>query len=209
MRRLKPFFGAVGLLAFAIVFVGVGSQVEAKKDLNKRLRGDYDLSLIGVCAVDGLGFDPVTLRRQADGVSINAALRGILHFNGDGTGTFVHERLRNITNQNAVGDFSLIQAEGTCDVGYNVNADGSFSQRMSCVSTLLKGQAGPSPSFPQTLTEPEFQLDGRIGPQGNVLILGGTNPVVEEVTFSPPPLHLKRICGRSGTAVRVTTKDED
>ncbi len=211
MRLLGRYGVILGGLVFVVGVFGPGASVSAGKDLNNRLKGDYSTILSASCAVGPIGGFGSNLERVPVGGSIipestlNIELAGVFHYNGDGTGTFAHQRLR-VLDDNVR---PLIQAEGNCTVTYSVNPDGSFSQQLSCVSTLLKGIAGPN-SPGQTLTEPGFRLNGIIGLPGKILLFSDTSPDTELVQFSgTTPLNLNRICGRSGTGVKTRSGGDD
>ncbi len=207
MRLLGRYGVILGGLVFVVGVFGPGASVSAGKDLNNRLKGDYSTILSASCAIGPVGGFGPNLERLGgfSGGTINIELAGVFHYNGDGTGTFVHQRVR--TLDDAPNPF--IQAEGSCNVTYSVNPDGSFNQQLSCVSTLLKGIVGPN-SPGQTLTEPGFQLNGMIGLSGKILLLSHTSPNVELVQFSGVnPVSVHRLCGRTGTAVKIRSSGSD
>lgn len=205
MRKVLLSLPRIGFLILLSLGGGTQSAALADGNLNHHLRGDYRASLIATCVVDSIGFGD-NLQRLGVGTSFDITISGILHYNGDGTGSFANHRIRILDGGPA--PLPLFEADGNCTLTYTVNADGTFTQQANCTSTILKGVASP----PQTLTENGVRLDGTIaaGFGRRILLLSNANPVQDTVSITgAPTITQKRICGYSGTAVRVRLDGQD
>jgi hypothetical protein len=161
-------------------------------DLNRALHGKYAFTYSRVCAQSPNGFSlqGVALPPQTE---LTTAVEMIQTYNGDGTSSAAGHMLNiinNATNQNEL-DF-------TCTGTYQVNADGSFSEDMSCSGTVVAG-----PISGQTFTQTGIHRTGHIGIFAQTLVISNTRSNLESITFSGTPIPLARICGRSGTAVKI------
>ncbi len=161
-------------------------------DFNRVLHGDYALTFSRVCAQSPNGFSPQGLA-LSPASELTSTIETIQTYNGDGTSSAVGHALNiinNATNQNEL-DF-------TCTGTYQVNADGSFSEDMSCSGTVVAG-----PIAGQTFTQNGIHRTGHIGILAQTLVISDTRSNFEFITFSGTNSPITRICGRSGTGVRV------
>ncbi len=200
MRSIMLRLTGIGCLVLIVLLLGGRPAAQAQNPVSQRLQGDFRAAFTATCVQDPVGFDDNL--RSLSGTSVTsfqANLKGVLHYNGDGTGTFEHHRLVFIGTTPAQ---SLFEADGTCSFTYAVNPDGTFSQLMDCTSTILKGTVPPG----QIITETGMLVEGRIG-EGlghKILILTNTSPSQFVFTRSGPPLAtLKRICGLNGLAHEI------
>jgi hypothetical protein len=161
-------------------------------DLNRVLHGNYAFAYSRVCSQSPNGFSPQGVA-VAPATELTSAIEMVQTYNGDGTSSAMGHALNiinNATNQNEL-DF-------TCTGTYQVNADGSFSEDLNCSGTVVAG-----PIAGQTFTQPGIRRTGHIGIFAQTLVISNTRSNLESITFSGTPIPLARICGRSGTAVRV------
>jgi len=161
-------------------------------DLNRVLHGDYALTYSRVCSQSPNGFNAQGLA-VPPATELTSAIEMVQTYNGDGTSSAVGHALNIIntaTNQNEL-DF-------TCTGTYQVDNDGSFSEELSCAGTVVAG-----PIAGQTFTQPGIHRSGHIGIFAQTLVISNTRSSVESISFSGIPNPLARICGRSGTGVRI------
>jgi hypothetical protein len=88
-----------------------------------------------------------------------------------------------------------------CDWKYKAKQDGTFTQGGDCTGfdrtgPVLFGIPGEQVDLTNT------RLEGQIGSNGLVLIWNGVAPTIETLTTSTG-FTTKRVCGYSGTAVRI------
>ena len=184
---MNPHLKALALL----ILLALTPQAEAI-DLNRVLHGKYAFTYSRVCSQSPNGF-------SAQGVAVppatelTSAIEMVQTFNGDGTSSAMGHALNIInvgTNQNEL-DFR-------CTGTYQVNIDGSFSEELSCSGSAVAG-----PITGQTFTQPDIHRSGHIGILAQTLVVSNTTSSLESITFSGTGTPLARICGRSGTAVKI------
>ena len=178
------------VLALPMLLI-LAPQAEAL-DLNRVLHGKYAFAYSRVCSQSPNGFN-------AQGVAVSpateltSAVEMVQTYNGDGTSSAAGRMLNIInvaTNQNEL-DF-------TCTGIYQVNADGSFSEVLDCSGTVVAG-----PIAGQTFMQPGIHRSGHIGILAQTLVVSNTRSSLESITFSGTGVQLARICGRSGSAVKI------
>ena len=119
------FCGIALLILFLLTLGGNPPIAQAEPDPNRLLEGDYKYSAKVTCARDTTGFNENNnFQRQGVGSTFALAVQGDAHYNGDGTGTFVGQRLGINSNATATGQFPIGQADLDCDLTDTVNADG-------------------------------------------------------------------------------------
>jgi hypothetical protein len=172
------------------VLLLLAPQAEAL-DLNRVLHGKYAVTFSRVCAQAAGGFNAL-LQPIGPASQLTSTVEMVQTYNGDGTSSAVAHAMNvinNASNQNEL-DF-------TCTGTYQVSADRSFSEDMSCSGTVIAGiLAG------QTFTQTGIHRTGHIGILAQTLVISGTGTNLENITFSLLGSQT-RICGRSGTAVRI------
>jgi hypothetical protein len=196
------------ILALLPMFVLAGSTLaeakSKKENMNRLLRGDYVFTTTRTCVQNeqgfGVGFDllsPAVVR--------NYAGRGIIHFNGDGTGTMDINQLGISPNLVATGQMPVTENIGTCDSTYNVHPDKMFTYEAACSGTILSGY----------LAGETFDINGiagvgQIDQTGRILLLSGAMETsIETINLSPSGMIFERICNRAGTAVKVHQRNDD
>lgn len=208
MSRKRMSF--IMILVLLPMFVLVGSAlVEAKdhkhkkENMNRLLRGDYVFTVTRACVQNEDGFG-VVFDLLSDGFVRNYAGRGLMHFNGDGTGTMDIDQLGISPNLVATGKIPVTENIGTCDLSYTVNPDRMFTYEATCSGTILSGY----------LAGETFDIDGIAGigqmdQTGRILLLSGPlETSVETINLSQSGT-IKRICNRTGTAVKVHRHNDD
>jgi len=200
--RVWALIGAMVILQLVLIVAGSAAAV---LDLNRSLTGDFAFTEIVVCVSSKVpnsdGIDNTTFQLLEDATTNTSTVQGIIRFNGDGTGSIVSFRSVVINHSTtADGDRPVSQTEGTCDLTYTVSPDNSFVQSHVCAGTVLAG-SGVGNTF--TLTNAEFE--GQIIPGGKSFVFHTTIPNVETLTINPliPGPFFERVCGRSGTAMKI------
>lgn len=174
---------------------------------NRALRGVYSISGTRACVYavqNGFGPAPFYALLTAGPSSTRTAIvTGELRLNGDGTGA-ADFKLIQINNQLvSLGQQPMSVALQTCDLSYGDLPDGTLVlNTIGCSGPVTAG--GGAGGF---AGGGESALSVKATKDGSVLLLSGTEPVVEEVFFSPAPgvsFPSSRICGRSYTAILVS-----
>lgn len=194
--RLTRLFGVSALLLVALALTGE-TVLEKPGNSNDVLRGDYALTLAQLCAggKEGLGS---ALTRSTPGTFMTLTIRGILSYNGDGTGSFKGQQL--YIGQSAADrrKLRLAHEEINCKVTYAVGPKGTVTQDMSdCSITVLAGHG-----IRETIMQTGIRLEGQIAKTGGTLIFSDTAPNPETLTLVGHGTF-RRICGRSGSAVEM------
>ena len=201
-------------LAFFVVLaaccVGLGAAVAGPaNDFNARLNGDYAFVQTRVCsqgAAGAAGIDQ-NLVLLSPNSTRTTALRGVMSFDGRGSGTFHSDELQlnaSITTpavplgppgQQTGG------AESTCELTYAVDAGGRVL--INLVNCTADGVSGAISGLHFTATD--IALDGHLSTDGKTLLLSDVAARVSTVTTvtTGGPVVSFRVCSRSGTAVRV------
>lgn len=179
-----------------LLFIAVCTYSLEAADLNYRLKGDYKLVLTLSCVTSQNGFDK-NLTRIGDGGSFTAHVDGIYSFDGAGNGTFdgsvlVVDHLKPNNSNNPVSTSDL-----TAEFTYIVNSDGSYNEDKVLTVTRTGGTAvGLINIIYDILPEGQLSTDGEI------LLLHDSKPNIETITI-PDNGTVERICGRSGTAMKI------
>jgi hypothetical protein len=202
------------IAVFVLITFPLGSMAQQSQHaLNRRLRGDYPFKRFRSCIQNKGGFTndlkvlpPVNANFRAGAAS------GIRSYNGDGTGTITGMNLNTFSVPDAVlfgapGSRAASQSDFACNTTYNVAPDGTFSENFTCTGTVIAG-----PNVGRVFSSTGVQVNGQIGVGNNILTLSDHSPNVETVQFwnvgsdptqDPPDFVRFRICGRTGTAVKV------
>jgi hypothetical protein len=192
-------------LGIALLLIGREAIAENEPNLNRLLRGRYATTQVQTCLQnrDGFGENFVVLG-TFPAASFNIFTRSIVNYNGDGTGTVTDGESINLINDAApVGSLPVGQSQFTCNLTYTVNADRSFTEAQSCNGTILSGSA-----VGQTFSQTGIQFQGQIAQGRRTLLRSDTIPSVETNTLSTFGTF-RRICGRSGTAIKLRDVEEN
>jgi len=165
-------------------------QAEAR-DLNRVLHGDYALTFSRVCAQAAGGFN-AALQPIGSVSQLTSTIEMVQTYNGDGTSSASAHAVNIIS-----GGINQNELDFTCTGTYQVNADGSFSEDMSCTGSVIAGLIAG-----QTFTQAGIHRTGHIGILAQTLVISDTGTNQENITFSAAG-SFTRICGRSGTAVKI------
>jgi len=160
-------------------------------DLNRVLHGNYAVTFSRVCAQAAGGFN--ALLQPIGAVSqLTSTVEMVQTYDGDGASSAVAHAVNIINNASNQNELAF-----TCTGTYQVNAHGSFSEQMSCSGTVVAGiLAG------QSFTQSGVHRSGHIGALAQTLVISDTATNLENITFSLNG-SFSRICGRSGTAVKI------
>ena len=207
MKIREKFIHCFVLLIAMPILVGTySSAVDAKGNLNKRLKGKFAFTLFQSCVFDPQGFDNDLAHIQGGAGPNLFNVSGIIGFHGDGTGTVSRNQLVLLDEQNSPGDIPLIKSKLECDVKYQVNSKESFTyEEENCTGPVLAGTvpAIGGPISGQTIAQENIQFEGFMNNDRKHLIFTDTNTNVETVIFTPGPTF-DRICNRSGNAFRLS-----
>lgn len=198
-RRLLSGFLAPAVAAVLVVGLAGRTTAEPASNLNARLRGDYALNGTLVCFQNQAGVGPAPgLVALGPGNTRTTNLDGVIRFNGDGT-AFLQARSLTIFHNPAAslaGGQPVSESEFSANVLYTVKPDGTFTAELAVSGEVLSGiSAG------QSLDISNIMRQGRIGQGGQTLLISNTFANVENVEIGGT--SLKRICGRSGAAVKI------
>ena len=186
------------LRAFALpLLLLLASQAKAV-DLNRVLHGKYAVTYSRVCIQNPVGFtpSPQLVPLGSPGIELTSTVKMIQTYNGDGTSTATDGHMLNVLhNTNSV--ISVNELQFTCNGTYQVNHGGSFSEDLSCFGTTVAGV-----TLGQTFTQTGIHRTGYIGVLAQTLVISDTGSNLENITFSVSGSQA-RICGRSGTAVKI------
>jgi hypothetical protein len=98
---------------------------------------------------------------------------------------------------NVFGTGVVNELDYTCTGTYQVSNNSSFSEDITCSGTIIAGVAAG-----QTFTQTGLHHTGHIGFLAQTLVMSDTSTNVENITFSVIG-SLSRLCGSSGTAVKI------
>ena len=130
--------------------------------------------------------------------------KGQLAFDLTGTGTYSYNRLQIYSEGTnlAAGKSPVIEGNGTCNVAYQSQSDGTYKiELMNCSTNLTAGAIIGTSTITSTIT-----LSAVVSPNGEFLKLTDVSPTAESGTFTPTtgaPSSFTRICGRNSTGVRI------
>lgn len=165
-------------------------QAEAR-DRDEVLRGVYAYTFTRVCAQSAAGFN-ADLQPLGPVQQLTSTIEMVQTYHGDGTSSAVAHALNIINNASAQNELSF-----TCNGTYLVADDRSFSEEMACSGSIVAGIL-----VGQTFTQSGVRRTGRIGHGAQTLVISDTSPNLENITFSGFGSNA-RICGRSGTGVKI------
>ena len=199
--------GTVCLLIALLAVLAAGPATAA--DQTKKLKGDYAVSISMTCATstgtDGpqSGFDPVTLERLGPGLTFNAVYQGVTSFDGKGEHMFTGEVL--VFDHDELTP--VAQYDLACLGPYSVSQDMIVNSEATCeVLRVTPGGPPLPPGVPVILSG--ARTTGRLfgAKRGIIMLQSDTEPNIE--TYSLPEALgggyvADRICGKSGTAVRI------
>lgn len=197
---MKKKFGIAFLATFTMLFTAGFETAEAKdKSPEAKLKGTYIRTRTRTCIRTNGVFDsnnriaPAFPGQTPFGFTRTNVITGKTIFNGDGTALLEFDGLsiRNITSAGQGGSNPQFNftGPGTCDATYTVNPDNSFEVVVSICTT-------------STSTSTGVVIQGQIAKGGQVLTLSDTDSNVETVLPSSGGT-IRRICNRSGVAVKV------
>ncbi len=208
MRRvLLAVSGTVLLILLALSLGAVGAQAQ-----NARLNGDYAFSGPRNCINSNLPFGPNYSVPPGAFTSRTVNVdTGITSYHGDGTGT-VSFRSNNININvfpapplSGISVFPVSVSEGTCNLTYSVDHDGTVNRQASCTFTNTSGGG-----VGNTGTVTGIQTEGRIA-QGNTAVeIGPSSPLfVETLTATTPggaTFTTFRVCVRSRVENKISPR---
>ncbi|MEE8607625.1 MAG: hypothetical protein V3S55_08475 [Nitrospiraceae bacterium] len=194
-RNFLRFVRVACLSVITLVLLG-GGIAEAQQDLNKLLNKQYGTTFFRSCSQNTAGFGAAN-DLLSDGSTRETAIHGTRTYNGDGTGTVLNFPL-NVFDNEATGETAASRSQTNCTLTYVVNPDLSFTENLTCAGTILSG-----PSATDTFTITGVVIQGQMSPNRHILLYSDTDDNVETLTLEPGTRVRLRICGRSGTGVRL------
>ncbi len=198
LRVSRSCLPTVLILLFVLCLAGT-SAVQGQGNLNALLHGDYSFTQSRHCFDSFTPWGP-NFQLLDGGFPSRLADSGVIHYNGDGTGT-VTFRSVNVALGGFPGSFPISENQGTCSLAYAVHPDGSVAQVANCTGHIVVGF-----NVGTTVTVTGIPSQRQIT-QGNTLLLIETaDPLaVETVTITPPggPSQTRyRVCTRTGVAAK-------
>ena len=168
---------------------------------NRKLKGDFAVAQSSICAQTTAGFDadgralgPVTL--------LTRMIESTNTYGGDGTFSSVGRTLQMNGAATAPGSFPMNESEFSCSGTYQVNGDGTFTETSTCSGTVISGATAG-----ETFNQSAVTIHGQI--RGKVLVLQNTSTVTPiTLTLSRSGTFI-RLCGSSGSAVKVPPRAPD
>ena len=180
-----------------LLFIAANTFSLEAADLNHMLQGDYKLIVTLTCASSSNGFNE-NLTRIGDGGISSAHSNGILTFDGNGNGTFDGSVLVIDPIKLNDGDAPVVPADITSTFTYTVNTDGSYNSGNSVVT--VTNTDGPSQGVIKTINN--ILQDGQLSSNGEMILIHDSKPNIEVITL-PNESTVDRICGRTGTAMKI------
>jgi len=194
-------------LGIVLLVIGREAIAASNPNLNRLLRGKYAFTQSATCVQNEAGFGPnfqvlAPIPPQTPAVTFTFATRAILNYNGEGMGSLTEGESLSITHDaTGSGAFPVNRSTTECGLTYVVNPDRSFTQELTCNTVFFEGGLEDV-----TQTQTPFQMQGQIGRGRRTLLISDTIPDVETVFRTPPsgpPFMRKRVCFRSGTAIKL------
>ena len=193
-------------LAFFVVLaaccVGPGAAIAGPaNDFNARLNGDYAFVQTRVCSQGAAGAQGIdeNLVLLSPNSTRTTALRGVMSFDGRGSGTFHSDELQLNASITSTSQQQTGGAASTCELTYAVDAGGrALINLVNCTATGVSGAI-----IGLHFTATDIALDGDLSTDGKTLLLSDVAPPVSTVTTVETGRVSVRVCSRSGTAVRV------
>jgi hypothetical protein len=170
-------------------------------DLTARLNGDYAFAQTRVCSQGAPGAQGIdeTLVLLSPNSTRTSALRGVMRFDGQGSGTFHSDELQLNASITGTGQQQTGGSATTCDLSYAVDANGHVVINLvGCTATGVSGAI-----IGLHFTASDISLDGHLSADGKTLVLSDVAAAVSTVTTVETGLVSVRVCSRTGTAVRV------
>ncbi len=195
------------LLVFVALSLMGGVSQEEEVRRNARLRGEFDFTNTRSC-VSNRARSRIAIALLAGTWAKETVSRGMITYNGDGTGSLEADWLEKRNLVPAASGRSMSGGIVTCDLSYRVYPDGSFTQEAICESETLTG-----PGAGEAWLIEDIRMEGQITMRGKFMMLSDTAPNVEFLTrlwpeTEPPeraPVR-KRVCHRSSYAVSRSPK---
>jgi hypothetical protein len=152
-----------------------------------------------VCAQNTEGFTP-GLVLLGPATTRTSALRGSFTLDGNGGGSYNVDELQLNHNVTTTGSRQTGRTTSTCNVSYTVDSDGTIRLLLTdCIGTGLVGAVDGL-----TFTSTPQELLAQPSADGKTLLLSDVEPNVDDaVTTVESGAVAKRICSRTGTAVRL------
>ena len=199
MRRI-----ATWLLCSIVIAWPLSTAFADSKNLQKLLRGTYHVTAVNSCvdAVGGFSDPELQVIDPSLGVSNEIAhISGSITF--DGVGNAVETSTAMFmsfvtTNVNSVGTVS-----NTCNYGYTVNSDRSFTLQGDCAGIIEEHIANGA-----TFLITGFKKKGFIGSRAKILLVSMIEANEQEL-FVDGVFATKRMCSRTETLMRVNKREHD
>ena len=204
-QRLVAYAVAAGLVS---LMAGSAMAQLNLNNPNSFLQGTYRYTMVVTCSSSSEFTALPDLRPIGGGNAATSHETGLITYNGrgdvdvDGRGIAIFPGP--YPNSSAPENTTIgpiVYDTRHCDWTYTVHGNGKFTQGGDCRGFDRTGpvQFGiPGEQVDVT----NIRLEGQIGSNGLVLIWNGVAPTIETLTTSTG-FSTKRVCGYSGTAVRI------
>ena len=196
---------ATWLLCSIFIACPLSTAFADSQNLQELLRGTYHVTAVNSCvdAVSGFSDSPVLEVLDPDlGVSNEIAhISGSITFDGVGNAVETSTAMfMNFVegNVNPVGTVS-----NTCNYGYTVNSDRSFTLQGDCAGIIEEHIASGL-----TFLHTGFKKKGFIGSRAKILLVSMIEANEQEL-FVDGSFATKRMCSRTETLMRVNKREHD
>lgn len=189
----------LSIMMLSMFYLVDGATAETK-NLNSLLRGQYALSNHFACVGSSQGFAENS-SRLGDGSSSTAATRGIVTYNGDGTGSVTEGHMLGVIHDaTSAGKIPVFQTDYTCNLTYTVNPGLWVTFNRTCNGKVVTG-----PLAGATYTSSGTQNTGQMSSDGTMILLSDTERNVETaaISFQGKDFTNYSICNRSGMEVKL------
>jgi len=214
MKRIASTM-ALTVVPVALLAAAGTSVADERGNPNLRLRGEYAFTQSQTCFTTNSNFDgetgliipppipptPPIPPAYANPNRTHSTLSGILHFNGDGTGTSTF-RVQTIL-ASIPPPIPFTEAEGSCTLTYSVDPDGGGTIHFTLCSstTTAAGGLGGGGVLPMTSVNTGNQMSFQLVQGDRMGLIGpSAQPVVDRLdnTFNGITTTTYRTCAKSG-----------
>jgi hypothetical protein len=183
-------------LLINLLFIAANTFSLEAADLNHMLQGDYKFVSTLSCVSSAGGFNE-DLTRIGGGGIVTSHSNGIVTFDGNGNGTFDGSVLVINPIKTNDGQAPVAPADFTGTLTYTVNTDGSYEDNKVLTSTNTDG---PGTGVIKSISG--LSSNGQLSSNGETLLLHDSKQNIEVITF-PDESTVDRICGRTGTMMKI------
>ena len=179
-----------------LLFIAANTFSLEAADLNHMLQGEYIMVSTLTCVSSSGGFNE-NLTRIGGGGIVTSHSNGLVTFDGNGNGTLVGTTIVINPIKLNDGEAPVTPNDTTSTFTYTVDTNGFYQSNSVITSTRTGG-----PSSGVTITISGIRIEGQLSSDGETLLISDTNPNIEVITL-PDESTVDRICGRTGTIMKI------